>query len=155
MAQVIFGERIGKTAAIRTGCSAVIFDTARERVLLTRRADNGRWCLPGGALDPGESVSEACIREVREETGLAVRLTRLIGVYSSPDMIVAYADGNRWQIIALSFEAEVIGGTMGLSDETTEIAYFTFDQIKSLDLLEHHHQRIADALANNPAPFVR
>lgn len=155
MAQVLKGERIGKTAHIRTGCSAVIFDKRRERILLTRRTDNGRWCLPGGAMDAGESVEETCIREVWEETGLQVRVIRLIGVYSSPNLVIAYADGNRWQIISLSFEAEVIGGELGLSDETVEFGYFTPSDIETMDIMEHHLPRIADALTGKEQAFVR
>ena len=55
-----------------------------ERVLLQRRDDNGRWGLPGGSVEPGESVRTAVIREVHEETGLDVEPLRLIGVYSDP-----------------------------------------------------------------------
>ena len=149
------GDRIGKSAEIRTGCSAVIFDDGRERILLTRRADNGRWCLPGGGIDPGESLDEACIREVREETGLDIRVSRLIGVYSSPHFIVEYDDGNRRQIIALSFEAEVIGGQLSLSDETTDFGYFTPAEMETIDLMEHHRDRIADALAHQERAFIR
>ncbi|MEP6984348.1 MAG: NUDIX domain-containing protein, partial [Chloroflexota bacterium] len=83
MAKVIYGDRIGRTAELRTGCSAFILDPMGERVLLTRRTDNGRWCLPGGAMEAGESLAETCIREVREETGLEVRILRLVGIYST------------------------------------------------------------------------
>ncbi|MEO8392335.1 MAG: NUDIX domain-containing protein [Chloroflexota bacterium] len=155
MAKLIYGDRIGATAQLRTGCSATIFDTGRERILLTRRTDNGRWCLPGGVVEPGESVEETCIREVWEETGLNVRVVRLIGIYSSPDRIVEYADGNRWQFISLSFEAEIVGGVLGLSNETTEFGYFTPDEIKQIDVMEHHLQRIEDALAAHAQPFLR
>ena len=103
MSKLIFGERIGRTATLRPGSSAIIFDTTRENILLTRRSDNGRWCLPGGGMDAGESASEACVREVLEETGLAVRVTRMVGVYTSPDLIIEYPDGNRVQPVA--FEA--------------------------------------------------
>ncbi|HCK66196.1 MAG TPA: NUDIX hydrolase, partial [Anaerolineae bacterium] len=88
MSQVLFGHRLGKQGQIRIGCCAVIFDSKREKVLLTQRTDNGRWCLPGGAMDSGESASEACEREVFEETSLKVKAKRLIGVYSNPDQLV-------------------------------------------------------------------
>ena len=65
---------------IRPGVAAVIF--TNDRVLLQRRDDTGHWGLPGGAVEPGESVRQALIREVREETGLEVEPLRLIGVYS-------------------------------------------------------------------------
>ncbi|MEZ4670090.1 MAG: NUDIX domain-containing protein [Anaerolineae bacterium] len=155
MAKLVYGERIGREARLRIGCSAVIFDDDREHILLTRRTDNGQWCLPGGAMDAGESLEETCIREVWEETGLRVRVTRLIGVYSTPHRIVTYADGNRWQIVAHSFEAVVTGGELTLSDETTACGYFTPDDIAALDLMEHHRERIADALAGDEKTVVR
>lgn len=155
MAKLIQGERVGKAGQIRCGCSAIIFDDQREKVLLTRRADNGRWCLPGGGLDAGESAEEACIREVWEETGLKVSVSHLVGVYSSPDFLVEYADGNRVQIVALHFEAQVTGGMLGLSDETTEVGYFTLPEIAAMDVMEHHRQRITDALAFQSFAFVR
>ena len=88
MNTISFGDRIGKEGVLRVGASALIFDEAREKILMTQRSDNGRWCLPGGGMDPGESASETCIREVMEETGLQIRVTRLIGVYTTPDMLI-------------------------------------------------------------------
>jgi ADP-ribose pyrophosphatase YjhB (NUDIX family) len=155
MAKLIEGERIGKDARLSVGASAIIYDAQREKILLTRRTDNGRWCLPGGAMEAGESISEACAREVLEETGLVVKVGRLIGVYSTPHRIIEYADGNRRQIVSHSFEAEVVGGELGLSDETTEFGYFSIDEILHLDLMEHHRERIVDLLANQVTPFVR
>lgn len=142
---VHFGERIGRLGSLRVGCSAVIFDDQR-RILLTRRSDNGQWCLPGGAMEAGESAEETCVREVFEETGLRVRVTRLVGVYSNRDALVEYPDGNKVQIVVLNFEAEVTDGEPGLSDETTEIGYFTMDEIEGMDLIGHHKARIRDAL---------
>lgn len=155
MAKLLRGEGIGKTGKLRVGCSAVVFDAAREKILLTRRTDNGLWCIPGGAMDVGESAAQACEREMWEETGLRVRVTRLIGIYTSPDLVLEYSDGNRWQLVALSFEAQVIGGELGLSDETTAVGFFTPQEIGALDLMDHHRERIADALAGQTAAFVR
>ena len=137
------------------GCSATIFDATRQKILLTRRSDNGRWCLPGGRMESGESVVETCIRETLEETGLEVRIIRLLGVYSSPHRLVEYSDGNRYQIVALNFEAEPIGGTLSLSDETTEYGYFTPEEIWQMDVMETHVERLKDLLSGQPLPFVR
>lgn len=155
MTKTIYGDRIGKTAKLRTGCSATIFDLSREKILLTRRTDNNRWCLPGGGLDPGESVTEACIREVWEETGLRVNVRKLTGVYSSPHEILEYPDGNRFHTIALNFDAEVVGGELTTSEETSEIVYFPIEELDKIDLMNRHRVRIADALKNNAAPFIR
>ena len=153
MATIIIGNRIGKQGQIRAGCSAVVRDG--ERVLLTRRVDNGRWCLPGGHIDPGESVAEATAREVLEETGLVIRLGRLIGVYSSPDYLVMYKDGNKVQFVSTCMAGEVIGGEMGVSDETTEVGFFELSKMEQMDIMETHLIRIQDAILNQEAAFVR
>ncbi len=155
MAQFLYGDRIGATAKLAPSCAAVIFDDAHKKILLTRRMDNGRWCLPGGAMDAGESAAECAIREVWEETGLHVRIDRLIGIYTTPHRIAVYADGNRFQFASMTFGATVTGGEMGLSDETTEIDWFTPGEIDNTDLMENHVERIEDALANQAAAFIR
>ena len=154
MTQILYGERIGKQGKLRVGCSAAIFDE-RKRVLLTRRSDNGMWCLPGGAMEPGESVVEACEREVLEETGLSVRVKRMIGVYSNRDQLIVYPDGKKIQVVALHFEAEIMGGEPGLSNETTDYGYFSLDEIQGMDLIESHRERILDSLAENNGIVVK
>src|ERR1051325_5735237 len=134
MTQILYGPRLAKEGKIRLGCSAAIFDAA-GRILLTKRQDNGQWCLPSGGAEPGESVAEACEREVWEETGLRVRVKRLVGVYSHSDQLTVYPDGNKFQIIALHFEVEVIDGELGLSNETTDFGYFTLEEIEQLEIL--------------------
>lgn len=153
--QIIHGDRIGKTATLMVGCAAVIVDAKREKILLTRRSDNGRWCLPGGRMEPGETAAEACEREAWEETGLRVKVTRLVGVYTDPNMVVRYQDSKMFQVIAMCFEAQIISGEVGLSNETTEVGWFTPDEMKHMDLVDHHPQRIADAIANQEAAFMR
>ena len=152
---LIYGDRIGKLGRIVTACDAVIFDSPGEKVLLTRRTDNGRWCLPGGAMDPGESASECCAREVLEETGLVVSVGRLIGVYSTPHRITEYADGNRKQALDLVFEAVRISGELSVSDETTKFGYFSPEQMKSMDVMELFQERVNDAFARHKAAFLR
>lgn len=152
---VLYGDRIGQEGELRIGACAVIFDSKHEQVLLTRRADNGQWCLPGGRMEPGESVEECCRREALEETGLAVEVKRLIGVYSNRDQLVVYPDGNKVQIVVLSFEAHIAGGTLMLSNETTDARFFTPQEIEGMELFDRHKDRILDALQNSPIPLMR
>lgn len=154
MTQVLYGPRLSKQGKIRVGCSAVVFDE-RGCILLTRRADNGQWCLPGGGMESGESAAEACEREVFEETGLRARVKRLVGVYSHADQLVVYPDGNKAHIVALHFEAEVIGGELGLSNETTDFGYFTLDEIQNMGFLGRHKERILDTLGNYPEALIK
>jgi 8-oxo-dGTP pyrophosphatase MutT (NUDIX family) len=155
MTQIIHSPRAGKQGRIRLGCSAVILDETRSRVLLTRRADNGQWCLPSGGMEPGESVAEACAREVFEETGLKVEILRLTGVYSDPDYLVIYPDNNRVQIVALNFEARMTDGKPGLSDETTAFGWYTVDEIEKMEIILDHRQRVLDTLAAQSEAFIR
>lgn len=154
MTQVLYGERLGRQGKLRVGCSAAIFDE-HGRILLTRRTDNGQWCLPGGRMESGESAAEACEREVLEETRLSVRVERLVGVYSHPDQLVIYPDGNKAHIVALHFTAQVISGELGLSDETTDFGYFTLEQIQGMDLLGRHKERILDTLENQATALIK
>ena len=155
MTQVIYGDRISKGAELRIGSCAVIFDETRTKVLLTKRADNARWCLPGGKMESGESIEECCQREVFEETGLEVCTRRLIGIYSNHDLLVIYPDGNKSQIVVLSFEAGITGGSLGLSNETTDFGYFSLDEIKSMPMHGRHQERVEDALEEYQSPIIK
>jgi 8-oxo-dGTP pyrophosphatase MutT (NUDIX family) len=154
MTQVLYGPRLGRQGKLRLGCSAAIFDEDR-RILLTRRADNGQWCLPGGAMESGETAAEACEREVLEETGLSVRVRRLVGVYSHSDQLVVYSDGGKFQIVALHFEAEVVGGELGLSNETTDFGYFTLQEAQGMDMIGRHKERVMDTFENYPEALIK
>jgi 8-oxo-dGTP pyrophosphatase MutT (NUDIX family) len=154
MTQVHYGPRLGREGKIRLGCSAAIFDE-QGRILLTKRSDNGQWCLPGGAVDPGETVTEAIEREVWEETGLRVRVKRLVGIYSHADQLVVYPDGNKVQVVALHFEVEVTGGEAGLSNEVSDFGYFTLEEMEGLEFLGRHMERILDTYEKYDEPVIK
>ena len=111
------------------------------KILLTKREDFEVWCLPGGGVEDGESVAEAGVREAKEETGIDVELTSLVGVYSRV--------GGMWNDMhAVLFRAKPIGGELRLQPgETIETAYFPFEDLPK-ELLFGHQQRIADAIAD-------
>jgi len=155
MAKLIYGNRIGKEAGLLVGSTAQICDSTGKKILLTKREDNSRWCLPGGQLESGESVTEACAREVLEETGLAVEVGRLIAVYTSPDMLLYYDEDHQYQVISFHFMAAVIGGALVISDETTAVGFFSEQEIKKMDVMEHHLQRIEDGLLGKKETIIR
>ena len=145
----------GPIGFIRPGVTAVIFNDDGH-VLLEKREDNGNWGLPGGAVDIGESVKNAIVREVFEETALTVRVEKLVGVYSDPNdhNVGQYPDGNVVQWISTSFVCERTGGELKISDESTDIGYFPLNGLPDQTVIGHR-RRIADAIESKTEPFVR
>ncbi|MER6397219.1 NUDIX domain-containing protein [Kitasatospora sp. NPDC001603] len=119
--------------------SAVVADED-GRVLLQRRTDNGLYALPGGTMDLGESLPGAAVREVREETGLVVEITGLVGTYTDPRHVIAYSDGEVRQQFNVCFTARVTGGELRISDESTDLRFVAPDDIGDLPM--HHTQRL-------------
>ena len=143
-----------RALGVRPSASAVIFDR-RGRVLLQQRSDGGQWGLPGGSVEIGESVTDAAIREVREETGLTVSVRRLVGVYSEPALqVVRYPDGNVWHYVNICFECVAQGGTLTTCDETLSLRYVSPTRLPRT-LLPNHRIRIRDACSRRAAAFVR
>ncbi len=155
MGGVITLERdVTRALAVRCSASAVIFDR-RGRLLLQQRADGGQWGLPGGSVEVGESVTDAVVREVREETGLDVMPRRLVGIYSEPALqVIRYPDGNTWHYVTVCFECTVRGGELTTCDETLDLRYFELSRLPRT-LLPHHRIRIRDARARRATAFVR
>jgi ADP-ribose pyrophosphatase YjhB (NUDIX family) len=147
MAKIRTGHRIAKEGRLGVGCSAAVFNREKEKILLVRRADNGKWAVPGGYMEAGESFSEACQREVWEETGLTVNISRLVGVYTSPNLLLEYPDGNKWQLVVLHFEAEIVNGELTPSEETIGFGFFSLAEVSPLDMNELDRKRVLDGFA--------
>ena len=89
---------------------SVALRDAQGRVLLARHVEGGVWLLPGGSIEPGEVPTDAAIREMREETGLEVRIIGLVGVFGGPPFVVQYANGDRTSYVMAVYEAALAGG---------------------------------------------
>jgi ADP-ribose pyrophosphatase YjhB (NUDIX family) len=115
-----------------------------NKILLTKRKDVGFWCIPGGSVEDGETVSQSALREVKEETGLDVELKRLVGIYSRPN----WWDGGAHEIL-LSGVPE--GGQLKRKTaETLDAGYFGLEELPN-EILFWHHRRIHDAFVDRPA----
>jgi ADP-ribose pyrophosphatase YjhB (NUDIX family) len=121
----------------KVGAEAAVFDD-EGRILLVRRSDDGLWCLPCGWVEPGESPAEAAVREAREETGLDVRILRLVDVFTrKPD-----AGYGPHTAIAVIYLCEVVGGSLRGSHETTDVGYA---RIPDVDAWHELHREYAQA----------
>ncbi|MGW2862577.1 NUDIX domain-containing protein [Streptomyces sp. NPDC001205] len=133
--------------------SAVVTDD-EGRILLQRRRDNGLWALPGGAMDMGDSLPGTAVREVREETGLDVEVTGLVGTYTDPRHVIAYSDGEVRRQFAVVFTARVVGGELALSDESTELRYVSPADFDSLPMHPTQRLRLSHYLEHRVRPYL-
>jgi ADP-ribose pyrophosphatase YjhB (NUDIX family) len=126
------------------------------RILLVRRADTGNWELPGGRVELGESAVVAAEREVAEESGVTIKVTDLLGVYSDPGHVMLYpATGEARQQFAVCFHARPVnGGPEPDHDETCEAAWVQPRQVPRLPMHPSMRRRISDALAEPRTPHI-
>ena len=116
-------------------------------ILLMQRSDNGQWGLPGGHVEPGESVADAIAREVQEETGWRIAIDGLVGVYSDPArQVIDYGDGNRVHSVNLCFAAQaLVPGEPTTPEETLAQGFFATNALPE-PFVPIHEIRVADAL---------
>jgi ADP-ribose pyrophosphatase YjhB (NUDIX family) len=119
--------------------SAVVADD-HGRILLQRRSDSGNWAMPGGGMEMTESLADSVIREVKEETGFDVEITGLVGTYTNPRHIIAYTDGEVRRQFNICYTARITGGTLTISDESTDIRFVDPAELPGLQM--HHTQRL-------------
>lgn len=119
------------------------------------RADNGYWSLPGGAIEIGETVSEAIIREVREETGYDVLMEGLVGIYSDPRHVIAYADGEVRQQFSVCFSCLIIKGAAAISVESKDVRLFSKEELEGISIHPANRLRLTDFFSLSPKPILR
>jgi ADP-ribose pyrophosphatase YjhB (NUDIX family) len=124
-------------------------------ILLIRRTDNGNLALPGGGMDLGESITHTAVREVKEETGLDVEITGLVGIYTNPGHLIEYtSDGEVRQEFSVVFTAKPTGGTLTTSDEASEVVWSDPTEVAEMRMHPSMRQRIEHFLEARPEPYL-
>ncbi|MFH8617936.1 NUDIX domain-containing protein [Streptomyces sp. NPDC017979] len=133
--------------------SAVVTDEW-GRILLQRRRDSDLWALPGGGMDLADSLPGTAVREVREETGLEVEITGLVGTYTDPKHIIAYSDGEVRRQCNVCFTARIVGGRLEISQESTELRFVPPEELDELPMHSTQRLRIGHFLEGRERPYL-
>ena len=138
--------------SIVVAVTAFVLDR-RSSVLMIRRTDSGRYAIPGGAQEIGETIGEALVREVAEETGIDVEPTGIIGAYADPGHVIAFSDGEVRQEFSICLRARYLGGTPRTSNESSEVAWVSQDDLAGLDVHPSIRLRIEHGYAQREQPY--
>jgi 8-oxo-dGTP pyrophosphatase MutT (NUDIX family) len=124
-------------------------------ILMIRRTDNGNWALPGGAIDLGESASQAAVRETREETGVDVEVTGLVGIYTNPRHVIEYtSNGEVRQEFAIVLRARPIDGVPTPTSEASEVTWVDPSDLSGLRIHPSTRRRLRHHLEHRDAPHI-
>ena len=121
--------------------NAVILSEDKQKILIIKRRDTPIWVIPGGTIEEGESPEEAIVREVAEETGCKVAISRKSGIYHPV---------NRLTVTTHVFVCEVLSGTPEVGNETRDIGFFALDSLPK-EFFHVHKDLVDDAIENGDA----
>lgn len=133
--------------AVRNGCG---------QLLLVRRADSGMWELPGGRVNVGEDGMQAAVRETVEESGVQVRITGLVGLFTDPELVVESPSGDETrQPFVVCYRAWALHGRPRPdATETTEAAWFELGDVATLPTEPWTRLWIRHALSGMDGPHL-
>lgn len=133
--------------------TAIVTNEAGD-ILMIHKTDNDRWALPGGGHDVGESIADTVVREVKEETGVDVEVTGIVGTFTDPRHVMAYDDGEVRQQFSICFTTRLIGGELRTSSESKEVQWVPRDELHALDIHPSMRKRIDCFLSDRAEPYI-
>lgn len=141
-------EKIGTDYLLVPSVATLVRDDA-GRVLLVRHVE-GRWQLPGGAVDPGEHPREAAARECLEEAAAVVRIGEVLGVFGGDGYRVTYANGDQLGFVPILFAGELVGGELRPDgEETQDVGWFALDEIAALEMHDAAREMLVTATSRS------
>jgi len=133
----------------------VVMTDEDEKVLVIQRSDNGNWAIPGGAVDLGESLTQAAVRETREETGITCEITGIVGIYTDPRHVILYtSNGEARQEFSIVLTARAVGGASAPSDESSQVRWVTRDELAECPMDRSMRLRVDHFLADRRSPYL-
>jgi len=133
----------------------VVIENSRGQILMIRRSDNDNWALPGGAIDLGESMIDAAIRETAEETGIDCEVTGLVGIYTDPKHVILYTSNHEVrQEFSILLTARETGGTPTPSSESAEVVWVEPADAEGLTMDPSMRKRFGHYLEQRSAPYL-
>lgn len=134
---------------------SVVVTAADGAILLIRRTDNGNWALPGGAMELSESVSQAAVRETREETGIDCAVTGLAGIYSDPRHVIHYTSNDEVRReFSIVLTARPVAGQPTPSAESREVRWVQPADLAAYTMDRAMRRRIDDYLNRAGTPVI-
>ena len=147
-------KKVGKEKIILNFTCGILSQSGK--ILLQKRADKGTWGLPGGAIELGESALEALVREFYEETGINVRVEKLLNVYTKYSD--SYPNGDEAQVITMLYlvsSETSISTNFYTSDETLKLGFFDYREIQNITIVNQQHQDMINDFFENKFPIDR
>jgi 8-oxo-dGTP diphosphatase len=132
--------------SLKPAVAVAVFDAA-NRLLLVKRRDSGYWAMPGGTMELTDSLEGCARREVREETGIDITMTGLIGTYTDPATIIAYSDGEVRREFSILLAASATSEQLSHDDESTDVQWIELDALARFPMVAAQARRVQDALA--------
>lgn len=143
-----------KANSLVPSVNVVVVNDASE-ILMIRRTDNDNWAVPGGAIDLGESVAQAGVRETREESGIECEITGLVGIYSDPKHVLLYtSNGEVRQEFSIVLTARPLSGQPTPSSESSEVRWVPSSDVLEYTMDRSMRLRIKDYLARRESPVI-
>lgn len=125
------------------------------QVLLIKRTDNGNWSLPGGAMDLGETIRQAAIRETLEETGIQIEVTGISGIYTDPGHVLHYTSNDEVrQEFSVVFTARPLSGQPTASDESSRVEWISPDELDALQMNPSMRKRLSYFQSRQTEPYL-
>lgn len=134
-------------------CGTLVVD-GTGKILMQRRRDTGQWALPMGKMELGETPTACAIRETEEETGVQVEILSLVGIFSEPNHIVAYTDGEVRQEFEITYLARPVTGEPISNDEASDVGWFTLEELHTMDVHPSMRRQLA-AYTDGKMPFLQ